>query len=49
VEDWKAYAELASSQYNVQLLARSDYPDWDAILKEVEKEVEIIRMEGTYK
>lgn len=46
VEDWKAYAELASSQYKVQLLARTDYLDWNAILKEVEKEVITVEKEG---
>lgn len=46
VEDWRAYAAIASSQYKVQLMARTHYMDWNWLLGEVEKEVVTIRNEG---
>ena len=46
VENWKAYAAVASSQYKTQLLARTDFLDWYRILKEVEKEVVTVQNEG---
>ena len=46
VENWKAYAAVASSQYKTQLLARTDFLDWYKILKEVEKEVVTVQNEG---
>lgn len=46
VEDWRAYAAIASSQYKVQLMSRTHYMDWNWLLGEVEKEVVTIRNEG---
>ncbi|MDF7825152.1 hypothetical protein P4B35_14105 [Pontiellaceae bacterium B12227] len=34
VEHWTAYGAVASSQYNVQLLARTSYTDWNGALLE---------------
>jgi hypothetical protein len=48
VDEWRSYAAIASSQYKTQLLARSDFLDWNSILKEVEKEVVSVRNEGDY-
>lgn len=47
-DHWKAYAAIVSSQYKTQLLARTNYMDWDAILKEVEKEPVTVAREGDY-
>ena len=46
VEEWRAYAGIASSQYKPQLLSRTHYLDWWAILEEVKQEVEAVREEG---
>jgi len=43
VEEWEAYARLATSQYKPQLLSRCHYMDWSLILDEVKKEVELAR------
>ena len=43
VEEWEAYARIATSQYKPQLLSRSHYLDWWQILEEVKKEVELAR------
>ncbi len=43
VDDWEAYARVASSQYKPQLLSRSYYMDWWQILDEVKKEVELVK------
>lgn len=48
VEEWKAYAAIASAQYKTQLLARTDYLDWNGLLVEVEKEVLSVKNEGDY-
>jgi len=45
VEEWQAYARLASSQYKPQLLSRSHYLDWWKILEDVKQEVETVRQE----
>jgi hypothetical protein len=41
VEEWEAYARIATSQYKPQLFSRTDYMDWWKILEEVKKEVEL--------
>ena len=46
VDEWKAYSSIATSQYKSQLLARTDYLDWNLILKGVEKEVVDAENEG---
>jgi len=43
VEEWEAYARIATSQYKPQLFSRSHYMDWWRILDEVKKEVELAR------
>ncbi len=48
VEEWKAYAAILSSQYKPSLLARTHFLDWNATLKEVEKEVVTVQQEGDY-
>lgn len=48
VQEWKAYTAIMTSQYKPQLLARTDYLDWDLILKGVEKEVVTVENEGDY-
>ena len=48
VEEWKAYAVIASSQYKPQLMARTHYMDWNRILKAVEQEVVTVQREGDY-
>jgi len=48
VDEWKAYAAIVSSQYKTQLLARTNFLDWNRILKDVEKEVVSAEQEGDY-
>ena len=43
VEEWEAYARIATSQYKPQLFSRSHYMDWWRILEEVKKEVELVK------
>ena len=43
VQEWEAYARIATSQYKPQLFSRSHYMDWWRILDEVKKEVELAR------
>ena len=43
VEEWEAYARIATSQYKPQLFSRSHYMDWGQILEEVKKEVELAK------
>jgi hypothetical protein len=43
VEEWEAYARIATSQYKPQLLSRSHYLDWWQILEEVKKEAKLAR------
>ncbi|MHC4313794.1 MAG: hypothetical protein ACYSW3_15155 [Planctomycetota bacterium] len=43
VKEWETYARLATSQYRPQLFSRTHYMDWVEILKEVKKEVEMVR------
>jgi hypothetical protein len=43
VEEWEAYARIATSQYKPQLFSRSHYMDWWRILEEVKKEAELAR------
>jgi hypothetical protein len=43
VDDWEAYTRIATSQYKPQLFSRTHYMDWWEILKEVKKEVELVR------
>jgi len=43
VEEWEAYARVATSQYKPQLFSRSHYMDWWQILEEVKKEVELAK------
>jgi hypothetical protein len=45
VEDWEAYAKVASSVYKPQLFSRTHYMDWWAILEDVKNEVEAVRNE----
>ena len=46
VEDWQAYAKVASSTYRPQLLSRTHYLDWWKILDDVRNEVETVRREN---
>ena len=48
VEEWKAYAAVLTPQYKTQIGARANSFDWNATLKDVEKEVETIKEEGDY-
>jgi len=43
VTQWEAYARVAASRYRPQLLARTHYLDWNALLADVKKEVAIAR------
>jgi hypothetical protein len=43
VEEWEAYARIATSQYKPQLFSRTHYMDWWRILDEVKKEVELAK------
>jgi hypothetical protein len=43
VEQWEAYARVATSQYKPQLFSRSHYMDWWRILEDVKKEIELAR------
>ena len=45
VQDWEAYAQVASSAYRPQLLSRTHYLDWWKILEDVRTEVESVRGE----
>jgi hypothetical protein len=45
VVDWEAYAKVATQQYEPQLFSRTHYMDWWKILKDVKKEVEMVRNE----
>lgn len=46
---WQRYAQLCSSQYRPQVLARTRTLDWQALAKDVEKEVETVRSEVSRK
>jgi hypothetical protein len=48
VKEWKAYAAILSAQYSTSLLARTHFLDWNATLKEVEKEVVTVQQEQDY-
>jgi hypothetical protein len=43
VEQWEAYARIATSQYKPQFFSRSHYMDWWRILEDVKKEIELAR------
>jgi len=43
---WKNYAAVASKLYKPQLLARTRVLDWNRILDDVKKDVEIARKSG---
>lgn len=43
VEEWEAYARVATGQYKPQLFSRCHYMDWWKILEEVKKEVELAK------
>ena len=43
VEEWQAYARVATSQYRPQLFSRTHYMDWWKLLNEVKKDVEIAK------
>ncbi len=43
IEEWEAYANIATSQYKPQLLSRTHYLDWWKILEEVKKEAKLAR------
>ena len=43
VEHWRRYAKLATGLYRPQLLARTRRLDWNALLADVRKDVEIAR------
>jgi hypothetical protein len=43
VEEWKAYASVATEQYRPQLFSRTHYMDWWKLLEDVKKEVELAR------
>ena len=45
MQDWEAYAEVASSAYRPQLFSRTHYMDWWKILDDVKNEVEMVRNE----
>ncbi|MBC8870369.1 MAG: hypothetical protein H8E44_13175 [Planctomycetes bacterium] len=45
VQDWEAYAKVASSAYRPQLYSRTHYLDWWKIRDDVRNEVEVIRNE----
>jgi hypothetical protein len=45
VAEWKEYARVATSQYKSQLLSRTYYLDWDALLKNVEREAQTVARE----
>jgi hypothetical protein len=45
VEDWEAYAKVASSTYRPQLFSRTHYMDWWKILDDVRSEVQTVRDE----
>jgi hypothetical protein len=46
VEEWKAYAAILTAQYKTQLLARTQYLDWNGLLQDVEKEVVTVQNEA---
>ena len=48
VAEWKAYAAVLTPQYKTQIGARANTMDWNATLKDVEKEVETIKEERDY-
>ena len=43
VDEWKSYAAILTPQYKTQLLARTQYLDWNRLLSDVEKEVVTIQ------
>lgn len=43
LKHWKAYARLASSNYEPQILARTGVLDWDLLTKEVEYEYALVQ------
>ena len=44
---WKQLAQLASSQYKPQYLARNNYLDWQALIPRVMEDIEIVAGEQT--
>jgi hypothetical protein len=49
VDEWEAYARVATRQYRPQLFSRTHFMDWAKILEDVKNEVETIRAEGRAK
>jgi hypothetical protein len=47
VQDWEAYAKVASSAYRPQLFSRTNYMDWWKILDDVRNEVQTVRALGS--
>ncbi len=43
VDMWRQYADAANSLYTPQLFARTQRLDWDALLENVQRDVEIAR------
>jgi len=46
LQSWRRYADLAASLYRPQVLARAQELDWQALTKDVEKELERVRSES---
>jgi hypothetical protein len=42
-QSWRAYAQLAASQYRPQVLARGRKLDWHAVTREVDQEIAAVR------
>jgi len=45
VEQWQAYASVATKQYRPQLFSRTHYMDWWKLLDDVKQEVETVKKE----
>ena len=45
VGEWQAYTRIATSQYKPQLLSRTNYLDWEQLLKDVRREWEAVSAE----
>jgi hypothetical protein len=48
LEHWKKYAETLSLQYLPRALARTGTMDWNALTKDVEKDIELAKNKGKY-
>jgi len=46
LEHWKKYAAVATRQYRPQLLTRIGYVDLNALTADVQRDIEIARMDG---